>query len=88
MDHNKWDESSHLLKHTHESQHTHVWNDDFKIINGTYKSNIKRKVSKALYIRTLKPTFNVKENSVRFELYNRFSCRDFTIKQLYKFDFD
>ena len=45
-----------LLKHARESQHTHVWNDDFKILNGNYKSNIKRKISEALYIRTLNPT--------------------------------
>ena len=25
MDHSKRDKSSHLLKHTRESQHTHVW---------------------------------------------------------------
>ena len=70
MNHNKRDESSHLLKHTRENQHIHAWNDDFKILNGNYKNNRKRKISKALYIRTLKPTFNVKEKSIRLELYN------------------
>ena len=70
MDHNKRDKRSHLLKHAHESQHTHVWKDDFKILNGIYKSSVKRKISEALYITTLKPTLNVKEKSVRLELYN------------------
>ena len=70
MDHNKRDKSSHLLKHARESQHTHVWKDDFKILNGNYKSSVKRKISEALYIRTLKPTLNVKEKSIRLELYN------------------
>ena len=37
MDHNKRDKSSHLLKHARESQHTHVWKDDFKILSGNYK---------------------------------------------------
>ena len=70
MDHNKRDNNSHLLKHAHESQHTHIWEDDFKILSGNYKSCVKRKVSEALYIRIFKPTLNVKEKSVRLELYN------------------
>ena len=70
MDHNKRNKSSHLLKHAHESQHTQVRKDDFKILNGNYKISVKRKISEALYIRTLKPTLNVKEKSVRLELYN------------------
>ena len=73
MDHNKKGKSSHLLKHACESQHTDVWNDDFKILNGNYKSSMKRKISEAPYIRTLKPTLNVKKKSVRLELYNSFS---------------
>ena len=88
IDHNKRDKSSHLVKHDRENQRTHVWKDDFKILNGNYKSNIKRKITEALHIRTLKPTLNVKEKSIRLELYNWFSCCDFTIRQLYKFDFD
>ena len=70
MDHKKRDKSLHLLKHARENQHTHVWKDDFKILNGNYKSSVKRKISEALYIRTLKPTLNVKEKSIRLELYN------------------
>ena len=68
IDYNKRDKSSHLLKHAHESQHIHVWNDSFKILNGNYKSNRKRKISETLYIRTLKPTLNVKEKSIRPKL--------------------
>ena len=70
MDHNKRDKRSYLLKHARESQHTHVWKDDVKILNGNYKSTAKRKISEALYIRTLEPTLNLKEISVRLELYN------------------
>ena len=65
MDPNKRDKSSHLLKNARASQHTHVWKDDFKILNDNYKSSVKRKISEALYIRTLKPTLNVKEISIR-----------------------
>ena len=42
MDHNKRDKSSHLLKHARESQHTHVWKDDFKILSGNYKRSLNR----------------------------------------------
>ena len=70
MDHNKRYKSSHVLKHARESQHTHVWKDDFKILNGNYKSSVKTKISELLYIRTLKPSLNVKEKSIRLELHN------------------
>ena len=70
MDHNKRDKISHLLKHGRESQHTHVWKDHFKILNGNYKSSAKRKITEALYIRRLKPTLNGKEKSIRLELHN------------------
>ena len=49
MDHNKRDKSSHLPKHACESQHTHVRKDDFKILNGNYKSSAKRKIIEAMY---------------------------------------
>ena len=68
MDHNKRDKSSYIVKHTRESQHTHVWKDYFKILNSNYKSSIKRKISEALYIRTTKTTFNTKEKAIRLEL--------------------
>ena len=42
MDHNKSDKSLHLLKQPRESQGTHVWKIDFKILNGNYKSSVKR----------------------------------------------
>ena len=70
MDHKKREKSSHLLKHARENQHTHVWKDDFKILNGNYKSSVKRNISEALCITTLKQTLNIKEKSIRHELYN------------------
>ena len=53
IDLNKWDKNSHLLKHPHESQYTHVWIDNSKIFNGNYKSNTKAKVSEVLYIKAI-----------------------------------
>ena len=61
-------QNSRPLKHARGIQHTHVWKDDFKILIGNYKSSIKRKITEALYIRTLKPTLNVKEKSFGLEL--------------------
>ena len=55
IDHNKRGKTSHLQKHVRESQHTHVWKDHFEMLNGNYKSSIKRMISEALYIKTLKP---------------------------------
>ena len=63
MGHNKRDNSSHLLKHARECQHTVVWN-----VN--YKGSVKRQISEALYIRTLNPTLNIKEKSIRLELHS------------------
>ena len=42
MNDNKRDKSSHLLKEAQESQHTHLWKNDFKILNGNYKSSAER----------------------------------------------
>ena len=69
MDHNKRDKSSHLLKQACEIQHNHVREDHFKIPNGNYNSSVQRKIREALCIRTLKPTLNVKDKSVRLELF-------------------
>ena len=67
---NKRDKDSHLPNHSRESHYTHVWKDDFKILNGNYKSGIQGKISETLYIRSLKPTLDVKEKSFRLKLYN------------------
>ena len=49
-DHNNRDKNSHLLKHAHEKGHTHMWENDFKILGNNYQSNIKCKISESLYI--------------------------------------
>ena len=45
---NKRDNKSHLLKYALDENHTHVWEQDFKIFCSNYQSNIKRKISEAL----------------------------------------
>ena len=51
IDHNNRDKKTYLLKHSQGSQHSHVWINDFKILNSNYKKDIKRNISEALYIR-------------------------------------
>ena len=70
QDHNNRDKNSHLLKHAREKGHTHVWENDFKILGNNYQSNIKRKISESLYIRQLKPILNVHEKSIPLHLFN------------------
>ena len=62
--------NSHLLKHAREKGHTHVWENDFKILGNNYQSNIKRKISEFLFIRQLKPTLNANEKSIPLHLFN------------------
>ena len=69
IDHNKRDKKSHLLKHAQKENHTHVWEQNFKILGSNYQSNIKRKISESLFIRQLKPSLNKKEKSFPLHLY-------------------
>ena len=70
VDHNKHDKNSHLLKHSREKNHQHVWENNFKVLGNNYCSNFKRKISEALFIKQLKPSLNVKEKSIQLQLYN------------------
>ena len=61
------DANSHLLKHSIESGHKPLEVIDYKLIGtGSCKNNMKRKLSKALFIKELKPTLNKQEKSVPF----------------------
>ena len=71
-DHNSKGNSSHLLKHSCENDHTHVWEKDFQILGNNYQSNFKQKISESLFIKQLKPTLNVNEKSIMLHLFNAF----------------
>ena len=62
MDHNKRDKNSHLLKHSREKNHQHVWENDFKVLGNNYRSNFKEKISEF--------SLNFKEKSIQLQLYN------------------
>ena len=72
MDQNKCDKYSHMLKNSREKGHTDVYvgDKDIKVLGNNYRSPFKRKVSEALFIKQLKPSFNVKEQSIWLLVYN------------------
>ena len=51
IDHNKRDKNSHLLKHFGEKNHQHVQESYFKVLGNNYRSNFKRKISEALFLK-------------------------------------
>ena len=67
---NKRDKNSHILKHSREEGQNHVWDKDFQVLGNNYCSALKRKISEALMIKQLKPSLNVKEQSIRLHFYN------------------
>ena len=71
QDHNNRDKkNSHLLKHAREKGHTHVWENDFKILGNNYQSKKKPKITESLYIRQLKSTVNAHEKSIPLHFFN------------------
>ena len=67
--HNKRDKNSHPSQHAQSRTHEHVWVNDFTILNSNYWSNIMRKISESLYIRSKKSTLNTKETSMKLNLF-------------------
>lgn len=61
IDYNKRDKKLFLLKHSRDKNHTHMWQQNFKILGSNYQSSLKRKISESLFIRQLKLTLNKKE---------------------------
>ena len=70
QDNNNRDKISYLLKHARKKGHTHVWENDFKVLGNNYQSNIKRKISESLCIRQFKATLNAQEKPIRLHLFN------------------
>ena len=71
IDHNGRNQNSHIFKHSSETCHQHFHTNSFKIIGNGFKNNsFKRKVSKALLIKQIKPSLNVQEKSIELKLFN------------------
>ena len=71
MDHPGRDRKPHTVRHCLNSNHEAVNNEDFKILNMRYNNNTyRRRISKALFVNQYRPSLNVQDNSVLFELSN------------------
>ena len=65
-DHNGRDRNSHLFKHSVESRHDPVLENDFRIIEKDYRNNTsRRKIAEALFIRKMKLSLNIQVKSVK-----------------------
>ena len=60
----------HVFKHSQKRQHQPINIDDIKILSTNFKTNEKRKISEALFIRSHKPTFNVQRPSTPLLLFS------------------
>ena len=63
-DHNERDQSSHLVKHSIESEHDPVCLGNFRILGKGYNNTFKRNVTETLLIKKQKPSLNGQEKSV------------------------
>ena len=71
VDRTRRDTNSHLLKHSMESGHKPLKVIDYKIIGAEYcKNTVKRKLSKASFIKELRSILNEQEKSVPLKLFN------------------
>ena len=65
------DRNSHLFEHQVECRHELVLKNDFRIIKKVYRSNTRRsKIAEVLFIKKMKPSLNIREKSVKLELFN------------------
>ena len=69
IQHNKTDKTSHIHIHSNSNNHRRVWTDDFKVIGRGYKSNFKRRISEALFVKEEHPDLNVQKDAYRLSLY-------------------
>ena len=70
MEHNSKDAKSHVLRHSKKTKHRRVFLPNVEIIGRGYKTNFKRKVSEALFIKQLKPDLNMQKDAFKLKLYN------------------
>ena len=69
-EHREKDKKSHVRIHTEKTKHKKVSENDFKVLGQRYKTNFRRKISEALFIKKMKPDLNVQKESYRLLLFN------------------
>ena len=70
VDHNSRDKKSHILIHSKSTKHRRVFLPDVKILGKGYRTNFRRFISEALFIKELKPSLNVQKEAFRLKLFN------------------
>ena len=71
MDHAGRDIKSNIVKHRLNSNHEIVNIKNFKILNVGYNNNTyKRRISEPLFVKQYRPSLNMHNNSVPFQLLN------------------
>ena len=70
MDHNSKDAKSHVLQHSKKTKHRRVFLKDVKILGKGYRTNFRRVISEALFIKEFKPDLNVQKEAYRLKLFN------------------
>ena len=70
LQHNSKDNASHILQHSKKTKHRRVTLKDVKILGKGYKSNFKRRISEALFVKELKPDLNKQKDAFKLKLYN------------------
>ena len=70
QEHREKDRKSHVRIHTEHTKHKKVSESDFKILGQRYKTNFRRKISEALFIKETKPDLNVQKESYKLLLFN------------------
>ena len=58
-----------ILIHSKKKKHRRVWTKDFKILGRGYSSDL-RKISKALFIKQMKPDLNIQKEALKLKLSN------------------
>ena len=78
IDHGGRDKNSHILKHQIEKEYENlrIWesccgHENFKIISHGFRNNTKKKkLSEALWFKTLRPSLNRHEKSISLKLFS------------------
>lgn len=70
LEHNSKDEKSHVLIHSKKTKHRRIFLQNVQILGRGYRTNFRRKISEALYIKELEPDLNVQKEAYKLKLFN------------------
>ena len=70
MDYNSKDPKSHVLQHSKKTKHRRVFLQNVRILGSGYRTNFRRVVSEALFIKELKPDLNIQKDAYKLKLFN------------------